>query len=182
MDDRPIGILDSGVGGLSVWEDIAKELPHESLIYIGDSANCPYGNKPVDLVYKLGRRLVTFLLSKDVKLIVVACNSITVSSIDKLRSEFPNIPIVGSAPVVKTAAAKTKNERIGILSTGVTSSSDYQRRLIQTFARGMKVVNNGSNKLVPLVEEGITEGEIAEAILKEELQPFIRFDVDVLAL
>src|SRR3990167_715255 len=96
-----IGILDSGVGGLTIWKEIVKELPYESTIYLADSANCPYGEKSEKEIYFLAKRLVEFLLANRVKLIVLACNTITVFCIDKLRRDFSDVPIVGTVPAFK---------------------------------------------------------------------------------
>ncbi len=174
--NRPIGILDSGVGGLTIWKEIIKKLPNESTIYIGDSKNIPYGTKTPKGIHKLARKLVQVLVKKNVKLIVIACNTITVTSLDKLRREFPQIPIVGTVPVVKTAAEKTKKGRIGILSTVRTAKSQYQKDLIKKFAKDFKVLNIGTDKLVPLIEKG----EDVDSVLNEILEPFS--EVDVLAL
>ena len=178
MDNKPIGIFDSGVGGLSIYKEIVRELPLESTIYIADSKNIPYGTKTPKEIHKLARKLVQFLLKKNVKLIVVACNTITVSSLDKLRREFPQIPIVGTVPVIKTASKSSKDKKIGILSTVRTAESQYQKNLIKKFARGNKVLNIGTDKLVPLIESGRN----VDLVLKEELKPFINSQVDVLAL
>jgi len=181
MSNRPIGILDSGIGGLSVWKEIVRELPNESTVYIADSINCPYGSRPGDEIYTLSKRLVEFLLTKDAKLIVVACNTITVSSLDKLRTDFPQIPIIGMVPVVKTAVEQTKNRKIGILSTVTTANSEYQKNLIKKFAYDCEVVNLGTDKLVPLIERGEL-GDKLEKVLKNELDKFIIKNIDILAL
>ncbi len=179
---RPIGIVDSGVGGLSVWKEVVKELPHESTLYIADSQNIPYGTKSPQEIYSLAKRLVIFLLQRNVKLIIVACNTITVSSLDRLRNDYPMIPIIGTVPVVKTAAEKTRNMRIGILSTVRTAESSYQKQLIQKFAQKCTVINIGTDKLVPLIEDGQTYGKEVNHILRDVLIPFIQNDVDTLAL
>src|SRR5262245_22974677 len=126
MNNHPIGVLDSGLGGLTVLSSIVKELPNEQFIYIGDSKNTPYGKKTEEEIYHLSKRLIEFLLQKKVKLIVVACNTITVSCLERLRTDYPDMPIVGTVPVIKTAAAVSKNKCIGILSTTRTAQSDYQ--------------------------------------------------------
>lgn len=181
MNNQPIGILDSGVGGLTVWREIVRKLPNESTIYIADSKNIPYGTKTTKEIHKLARKLVKFLIKNKVKLIVVACNTITVTSLDKLRAEFPQIPIVGTVPVIKTAAKKTKIKKIGIFSTIRTANSNYQRNLIKKFASGIKVLNIGTDKLVPLIEKG-DHVKMIQIILHQELKPFINAKIDVLAL
>lgn len=182
MKNNPIGVLDSGVGGLSIWRHIVKKLPNESTIYIADSKNCPYGSKFSEEIYRLSKKLVTFLVQKKVKLIVLACNTITVSCLPKLREEFPKTPIIGTVPVIKTASEITKNNKIGVLSTVRTAKSKYQKKLIQTFAGGARVLNIGTDKLVPIVESGEIKGVRINKVLKEVLKPFLDFNVDVLAL
>lgn len=180
MNNQPIGVLDSGVGGLTIWKEIVTLLPQECTIYIADSKNCPYGSKSADEIYSLARRLVKFLIKKDCKIIVLACNTITVSCLDRLRSEFSRVPIVGMVPVVKTASEQTKNGKIGILSTTRTAESQYQKDLIKRFAGDCRVINIGTDKLVPLIERG--DASMIQIILTKELQPFVDTKVDVLAL
>lgn len=182
MNNHPIGILDSGVGGLSVWQSIVRALPHESTVYLADSKNCPYGLKSPDQIYKLSKRLIEFLLEKQVKLIVIACNTISVTSLDKLRQEFPQVPILGIVPVIKTAVAVSKNKRIGILSTTATAKSRYQQQLINQFAPGCEVITVGADSLVPFVERGETQTAELEAVLVVALAPFVKRGVDTVAL
>jgi glutamate racemase len=182
MQNRPIGILDSGLGGLTIWNEIVAQLPNESTVYIADSQNCPYGNKNQDQIYGLSKRLVEFLLGKSVKLIVVACNSITVTCLDKLRADFPQVPITGIVPVIKTAAFKTKNKKIGVLSTTRTTQSKYQKELIEKFASGCTVFTHGTDELVPLIEKGDLTGEEIDKILRSVLEKFQKEQIDTLAL
>ncbi len=182
MNDQPIGILDSGVGGLSVWREIVKLLPNESTIYLADSLNCPYGTKKEEEIYKLAKGLISFLLEKKAKLIVVACNTITVTCLDKLRIDFPNTPIIGTVPVIKTAANVSKNKKIGVLSTERTAQSLYQKNLIDKFANGCKVVTVGTGKLVPYVETGEIDGKKVTEVVSKALKPFIENNVDAIAL
>lgn len=182
MNNQPIGILDSGLGGLTIWKEIITQLPNESTVYIADSLNCPYGNKDEDQIYKMSKHLVEFLISKDVELIVVACNTITVSCLDKLRSNFPDIPIVGIVPVIKYAASKTKNKKIGVLSTTRTAASTYQKNLISKFANDCRVFVHGTDELVPLIESGEITGSKINNILKVVLAKFKGEQIDTLAL
>lgn len=182
MNNQPIGILDSGVGGLTVWKEILKALPHESTIYIGDSLNAPYGARKKEEILHLASKMIDFLLTKQVKLIVVACNTITVSGIDVLRKKYPKVPIIGAVPVIKTAVKISKTGKIGVLSTVKTAESEYQKSLIAEFAKGCDVLNLGTNRLVPLIEKGEIEGEELQKILEKELEPFKKAKVDVLAL
>jgi len=182
MDKRPIGILDSGVGGLTVWKEIVALLPNESTLYLGDSKNAPYGDRTPKDIYLHAKRLIQFLLTKKVKIIVVACNVVTTTCIDRLRNEFKDVPIVGTVPVVKNAAELTKKKKIGILSTNGTAKSLYQKHLIEQFAFGVQSINRGTNKLVPLIEKGIFSGPEILGALQKDLQPFLDEKVDVVAL
>ncbi len=182
MNNQPIGILDSGVGGLSIWRKIVKELPNESTIYLADSLNCPYGERTPEEIYVLAKRLVKFLIAKKVKLIVLACNTVTVFCIDKLRVDFPDIQIVGTVPAVKTAVEQTKNHRIGILSTESTAKSNYQKNLINKFAKDCFVINKGDSELVPYIEKGDIKSGSVKKILRNALGEFIAKDVDTIAL
>ena len=180
MDNRPIGVLDSGVGGLTVWKEIIAQYPHESTVYIGDSLNAPYGRKTPEEIRTLAGKLIRFLLQHDVKLIVVACNTITVNGIELLRKEFPQIPLIGTVPVIKTAASKTKKKKIGVLVTKATKHSDYNTRLIEQFASDCEVVTIGTNALVPLLEAG-RNAELP-GVIARELAPFHEQGVDVVVL
>ena len=182
MNNAAIGILDSGVGGLSIWKEIVRELPLEATIYIADSKNAPYGSRTVEEVCNLADLMVKFLLNKKVKLIVVACNTITVSCLDSLRKDYPEVPIVGIAPVIKTAAKLSKNKRIGVISTVRTAKSQYLKSLIGKFAQGNKVYVRGTNELVPLVEQGEFKGERVQGVLRRELSDFQKKDIDSLVL
>src|SRR5689334_7113825 len=114
MDKRPIGIFDSGVGGLSVMQEIQKILPHEDILYYADSGNCPYGTRPAAEIQALAVRVATFLLEKGAKVLVVACNTASTASVALLRQKWPQIPIVGMVPAVKPAAAMTESGVIGV--------------------------------------------------------------------
>lgn len=183
MKQRPIGILDSGIGGLSIWQELVSQLPHEAMVYVADSAYCPYGSRDAQNIYELSRRIVQYLIqTHNVKLVVIACNTVTVSALDRLRADFPQVPIVGIVPVIKTAAEKSKNKEIGILSTQITAQSTYQKHLIASFAHSCVVTNVGTNDLVPLVENGEIQGEKTRKILAGVLKEFQEVGVDTIAL
>lgn len=182
MQNQAIGILDSGVGGLSIWQEIVKLVPNESTVYVADSKNCPYGTRSYDEINHLSSRLVRFLRQQQVKVIVLACNTITVSSLSYLRDRFASVAIVGTVPVVKTATERTVNGKIGILSTVTTAESVYQKELIAKFAKDKEVLNIGTDLLVPYVEKGEVKGERVRRVLEKILAPFRTAGIDVLAL
>jgi glutamate racemase len=178
--NKLIGIIDSGVGGLSISSKLIENLPNESFIYLADSKNCPYGERSSEEIYKLTKKMIEFLLKRDIKLLVIACNTITVTSIEKLRKDYPKLPIVGIVPVIKTAVEKTKNQKIGIFSTRVTAASKNQKDLIEKFAKDFQVINLGSSKLVKLIEN--LDFEAIDKVLVQELESFKTGNIDTLAL
>lgn len=182
MNNYPIGILDSGVGGLSVWKEIVTLLPDESTVYIADSKNCPYGGRKIEEIQELSKRLIKFLLDKKCKVIVIACNTISVTTLNKLRRTFPAIQIIGTVPAIKTAAKLTENARIGVLGTELTSKSFYVSELIIKFANHQRVISHGTDKLVPFIELGEIKSPRLAKILKKELDVFKKEDVDTLVL
>jgi glutamate racemase len=180
--NTPIGIIDSGFGGLSIYQTLITHLPHESTVYIGDHAYLPYSEKSQDVIQARIRSLIEFLISKHVKLIVIACNSATVAGIDVYRSWFPDIPIVGVVPVIKFAAEVTQKKNFAVLSTVFTAQSVYQKNLIQTYALSCQVHNLGSHTLVHFVEEGQLRGKKIEKELQKILTKQVLDEIDVLAL
>lgn len=152
--NRPIGVFDSGSGGLSILESMRELLPGETYIYLGDHANIPYGNKSTEFIRERTVRAIQFFISRHAKLVVIACNTSTIAGIDWYRSKFPDVPIVGVVPVIKTAASISKTKHIIVLSTEYTAKSEYQKNLITQFADGCDVTALGSALLVSLIEQG----------------------------
>ncbi|MCC6704363.1 MAG: glutamate racemase [Thermomicrobiales bacterium] len=181
MSSAPIGVFDSGVGGLTIVREIQRRLPGESVIYIGDTANCPYGNRSTTEIHQLARQMVMRLQRHGVKMVVIACNTISVNCIGELRAEFPNLSMVGTAPAVKLASSVSKSRRIGVLSTIATANSAYQAMLVEQFASDCKVVNIGTNELVPRIERGAWSTELPD-VLPDVLAPFREAEVDALVL
>lgn len=182
MNNSPIGIVDSGFGGLSIYGSVVELLSYESTVYIGDHAYLPYGGKTKREIRARLRRLITFLVSKDVKLIVVACNTATIAGIDQYRIWFPQIPIIGVVPVVKTAAEISKRHAFAVLSTSFTAKSAYQRELIHKFAPTSRVYNLGCPNLLSFVEKGIVRGTSIDTELRSLLTPAVIRSIDVVVL
>lgn len=173
MDARPIGILDSGVGGLSVFKELRRLLPGESTVYFADTALAPYGTKTSPVVVKRVLEIIRFLEKRDVKLIIIACNTATVCGMENYRQMFPQMPIVGLVPVVKTAARLTKTGVIGVLATRLTLESAYQKRLEQRYASKVKVVHHYPDGLVELVEKGnLTGDEVGKILIRVQKKCF----------
>jgi len=180
-DKRPIGVFDSGVGGLSVLKELHKLLPKEDFIFVADQANVPYGEKSQSKLCQLTSNISKFLIKNDVKLIVVACNTATCNSIDFLRKKF-TVLFVGTVPAIKPAAEQTQNKCIGIISTPSTSESDYFSDLITKHAQGVKVVNIGCAGLENAVEKGDLKSKETELLLKKYLAPIKIAEADVIVL
>ena len=182
MDTRPIGIIDSGSGGLSIWKAIISLLPNESTIYIGDHAHLPYSNRTKEFIRTRVVTLMRELIKRHCKMCVVACNTATVAGIDWYRKQFPSFPIVGVVPVIKTAALLTKTNHIIVLSTLFTAKSAYQKKLIQTFASDKKVFSIGSAKLVTFIESPENTDKAVQEELKDMIKPFLSYPIDVVVL
>ncbi len=181
MDNRPIGIFDSGVGGLSILREIKKLLPKENFIFVADQKNVPYGGKTEGQLQDLASKICTFLLSNDVKAIVIACNTATVYAIDYLRTQFI-IPIIGTVPVIKTIAKLSKNKKAAVFATPATSRSKYLNNLIEKFGNGTKIYKIGGTGLEELIEDVDSKDRQINKVLKKYLDPLIAKGVDAIAL
>lgn len=181
MDIRPIGIFDSGLGGLSVWKEIAKQLPRESVLYYADSFHCPYGAKSQDEIIHLSEQIVEFLLSKEAKLIVVACNTATAGAIAHLRGKY-EIPFVGMEPAVKPAANMSVSKKIGILATRGTFDGEHFKATTDKYAQEVEVHVEVGNGLVELVENGYADSHEAELLVRQYLEPMLAQGVDQIVL
>jgi glutamate racemase len=181
MNNQPIGIYDSGVGGLSVLREIKKLLPKESFIYVADQKYVPYGGKTTKELHELSSAIVNFLISKKVKIVVVACNTSTVHSISYLRKKF-NLPIIGTVPVIKTLANITKTKKVAIFSTPATAKSTYLTKLINKFAKGIKVYKVGGTGLEDLIEAGDIRSSKIKKTLEKFLLPLRTKGIDAIAL
>jgi glutamate racemase len=179
--EAPIGVFDSGAGGLTILTALRQELPFEHYIYFGDTAYCPYGTRTDDEITELALRANHFLIEQGVKLIVVACNTASQAALHTLRATFA-IPFVGVVPAVKPAARATRNGRIGIAATNQAARAIYLRQLIDEFAGGISAYAVGCPELVTLVEQGELDGPVVEETVKHALQPLLVEDVDVIVL
>ena len=176
-----IGIFDSGVGGSSIWKEIHTLLPYENTIYLADSANAPYGNKPEAEIVALSIKNTEALLKMDCKLIVVACNTATTNAIDILRDRYP-IPIIGIEPAIKPAALGTHSKSIGILATKGTLSSALFHKTSEAFAKDISVVEIIGEGLVPLIEKGALDSLELRKLLIAYTAPMLVANIDYLVL
>lgn len=177
----PIGLFDSGVGGISVANQVKRALPAENLIYVADSAHAPYGNKSSAYILSRARRIVEFLIAEQAKLIVVACNTATLSCIEALRKDYP-IPFVGVEPGVKPAVQASFSGKVAVLATPLTINSARYHRLIENVANGKQVISQPCDGLADQIELGDFESPQTMALLKRFVQPLLDKGVDQIAL
>ena len=172
-----IGVYDSGIGGLSVWRELYRLMPGEDYVYLADSAYCPYGEKPQDLIIERSKKIVQYLIDKGVELVVVACNTATAAAIDFLRDKF-NIPFVGMEPAVKPAASLSKTGIIGVLATANTFKGSLYQGTMHKYASDIKVVEKVGWGLVEAVEKG----EVPIDLIKKYVGEILSEGADVIVL
>ena len=178
--DRPIGVFDSGVGGLSVLREIRRELPHEDLLYVADSAHAPYGDQPLAAIEARAIAIAEFLLERDAKALVVACNTATGAAARLLRARYA-VPVIAMEPAVKPAVAQSRSGVVGVLATRQTLASDKFSHLLAS-QDGAQVLTQACPGLVERVEAGDLEGEGTRALLAEYLKPLLAQGADTLVL
>lgn len=179
---QPIGIFDSGIGGLSVANAIYQRLPKESTCYFGDTAHVPYGPRPAEQIRELSRQITAYLLEKGCKIIVIACNTATTAALHYLRELWPDVPIIGTEPAVKPAAQATQSGKIGVLATQGTFKSPRYSSLTERFASDITVFENPCIGLVPLIEAGKIDAPETQALLQSILYPMLDEGIDTLVL
>jgi glutamate racemase len=178
----PIGIFDSGVGGLSVWREIARALPAESTIYVADQAHLPYGARPADEIRAFAERITARLLEQGCKAIVVACNTASAAALKSLRERHPEMIFVGMEPAVKPAALHSKSKVVGVMATAGTLQGRMFALAVERFAAGVTLVNQPCPGLVERIEAGELETQATEALLRELLAPMLKAGADTIVL
>lgn len=163
-DPRPIGIFDSGIGGLSVWREIAKALPDEPCIYFADQAHVPYGPRPPREILSLALRVTEWLRAQDCKLVVVACNSASAAALQHLRRAHPELPFVGMEPAIKPAARLSRNRVAGVLATPATLAGELYRGTVARHARDMRIIAEGCPGLVDAIETCTEDARLTELL------------------
>lgn len=180
--EAPIGVFDSGVGGLTVAREIMRQIPQERIVYFGDTARVPYGSKSTDTLIRYTRQIIRFLKTRGVKAIVVACNTASAVALEAVRDEL-DIPIIGVVrPGAKVAVAATKNKKIGIIGTETTVKSQMYVKLIQQLEPEATVLGKACPLFVPLVEEGWTKDPVTEEVARRYLTDLQKSDIDTLIL
>lgn len=180
--NRPIGVIDSGVGGLTVAKEIIRQLPKEEIIYLGDTARCPYGPRPVEEVQQFTWELTRRLLDHNIKMLVIACNTATALVLEDIKKNI-DIPVVGVVnPGARTALKVTKNNHIGVIGTIGTIQSGAYKKALESINHDVKVESLACPEFVPIVESGNYEGEQALDTVRKSLQPLQIHDIDTLIL
>jgi len=182
VDPRPVGIFDSGAGGLTVLHECLVTMPHEDFVYLGDGARCPYGPRPAGEIRRFALEIASYLEALGVKLILAACNSATAAALSELQSRL-SVPVVGVlAPEARAAVQVTRARRIGVLATAATVASGRYTRAILALDAGAHVVEVPCPKLVPLIEAGpVVDGRLEQAV-REYARPLVEEQVDTVIL
>lgn len=182
LKDAAIGIFDSGVGGLTVLQCIAESLPREDLIYLGDTARYPYGGKSPEVVTRYSLENTDFLVDKGVKVLVVACNTASAVSLERLRERY-EVPVIGVIePGVREAIRKTRNGRVGVIGTEATITSGAYTRVLRSLRSEVEVYTRACPLFVPLVEEGWVNGEVVRLTIAQYLSSLKHSGIDTLIL
>lgn len=181
MSERPIGIFDSGVGGTSIWREVQKTVPQENTIYLADSANAPYGEKPNEHIVGLSIKNTEILLEHGCKLIIVACNTATTNAVDILRKNY-DVPFIGIEPAIKPAALQSRSKTVGVLATKGTLTSSLFHSTSENHAHGIRILEQEGTGLVPLIEQGKIDTDETKVLLKKYLEPMISEGMDYLVL
>lgn len=182
MSTAPIGVFDSGIGGMTVVKELVSALPNEKIIYYGDTARVPYGNKSKETILKYSREISRFLTGKGVKAILVACNTVSAVALETLRGEL-DIPIIGVVkPGAKAAAEATRNGKIGVIATRATISSGIYEEFLRKTNPDVEVFVKACPLFVPLVEEGWTQDTITEQIIHRYIDELLEKGIDSLVL
>ena len=182
MSSQPIGLLDSGVGGLSILRETRRLLPSEDMVFFADQAHVPYGSRPLAEVREYSEGITRFLLERGAKLIVVACNTASAAALRHLRRLFPGTPFVGMEPAVKPAAEATRTRVVGVLATPATFQGELFASVVERFAGGVRILQQTLPGLVERIEDGDLDGPGTRAILEDALNPLLAQGVDTLVL
>lgn len=178
----PIGVFDSGVGGLTVVREIVRQLPNENIVYFGDTARVPYGSKSQNTIIRFSEQIIRFLKTKEVKAIVIACNTASALALDAVRDEF-DIPIMGViVPGARAAVETTQNHKVGVVATDATVHSGMYTKIIQEMDPSIEVVEKACPLFVPLVEEGLKKHQVTQMMIQYYLESMKATDIDAMIL
>lgn len=182
MNTNPIGIFDSGVGGLSVLRVIHQQMPSENIIYFGDQGHVPYGARPMEEIQKFSAGITRFLLEQKSKIIVVACNTASAAALKYLRDEFKDVQFVGMEPAVKPAAEITQTGKVGVLATPATFQGALYASVVERFGAGVELFQHTCSGLVSQIEKGDLDSPATRSILEDALHPMLDKNIDTVVL
>jgi glutamate racemase len=182
MNTKPIGVFDSGVGGLSVLRAIRELIPAENIVYFGDQGHVPYGPRRMEEIQKFSEGITRFLLEKNSKMIVVACNTASAAALKFLREKFPNVQFVGMEPAVKPAAETTQTGKVGVLATPATFQGALYASVVERFGAGVELFQNTCTGLVQQIEKGELDSPATRSILENALLPMLEKNIDTVVL
>jgi glutamate racemase len=182
LSNNPIGIFDSGVGGLSVLREIRSLMPNEHIIYFGDQGHVPYGPRSMEQIQNFSEGITNFLLQHNAKIIVVACNTASAAALKYLREKFPDVQFVGMEPAVKPAAEKTQTKKVGVLATPATFQGALYASVVERFASDVEIFQNTCVGLVEQIEAGELDSEKTKKILDDALLPMLEKNIDTVVL
>ncbi len=180
--NSPIGIFDSGVGGISVLRAIREQMSEESVIYFGDQGHVPYGSRSMEQIQSFSEAVTRFLLAQDAKIIVVACNAASAAALKYLREKFPAVQFVGMEPAVKPAAEQTQTGKVGVLATPATFQGMLYASVVERFANGVELFQDTCPGLVQQIEQGKLHGRETRQILENALLPMLKKNIDTVVL
>lgn len=179
---NPIGVFDSGVGGISVLRAMRAQMPSEEIIYFGDQGHVPYGPRPMEQIQSFSEGITQFQLNQNAKLIVVACNTASAAALKYLRGKFPDTPFVGMEPAIKPAAEHTATGVVGVLATPATFQGALYASVVERFGAGVELLQSTCPGLVQQIEHGDLDGESTRKILEDALFPMLRKNIDTVVL
>ena len=174
MDNRPIGVFDSGLGGLTSVQELHRQLPEERVIYLGDTARTPYGSKSPETIIKFAKQNVDYLVARNTKMIIIACNTVTAIALDALRKRYPAIPIIG---VIEPTVKKVVGDgckKVGVIATKETIGSDVYGRELRAMSPEIEVYSTACPAIVPLIEDGLTDTEIMRLTVSHYMDDFVK--------
>lgn len=182
MNNSPIGIYDSGFGGLSVWRELRRELPDESLLYLGDGKNCPYGSRPEERIREVADEAVATLLAQGCKMVVVACNTATSAAIEFLRDKYHDVPIVGLEPAVKPACERSRTGVVGVVATERSLESEKFLNTLARYNNGVRVIRQVGRGFVEAVEANEESLPTTRELVQGVIEPIIEQGADIIVL
>ena len=182
LTNNPIGVFDSGVGGLSVLRAMRTQLPGEAIIYFGDQGHVPYGPRPLEQIQSFSEGITQFLLNQEAKIIVVACNTASAAALKYLRAKFPDVSFVGMEPAIKPAAEHTETGVVGVLATPATFQGALYASVVERFGAGVELLQSTCPGLVQRIEAGDLDGKSTRTILEDALFPMLERNIDTVVL